>query len=39
MYTISQQMGNFSGEMGTIKRNRVEILKLSYDIGNEKFTG
>lgn len=24
---------------GRYKRNRMEILKLSYDIGNIKFTG
>ena len=28
MDTISQQMGDLSGEMGTLKKNQMEILKL-----------
>lgn len=36
MYTISPQMGDLREEMGTIKRNQVEILELSYNIRNEK---
>ena len=39
MHTINQQMGDLSREMDTIKRSQLEILKLSHDTGNEKFTG
>lgn len=39
MYTINQQMGDLRGDSATTKRNKMEILKLSYDIAGGKFTG